>query len=196
MNDDSKSADKIFVVEDTKIPVHTQILSARSSYFESLLNGGFSEAKQDEIPLNVPLKAFRAILKYIYTGQMSLAAFECDEIMQVYDLANQYGFDSLKATILDHLTPKLKLDNCVAIWNAALLYSLDDLQNACLRFMESNSIKLLGHETFKDLPPSSLCALLERDSFYAPEIKILKAICNWYTSNSSADIKVSRTSTF
>lgn len=186
-----KFSDVTFIVEGTKIPAHKMILSAQSTYFETMFGGAFAEAKQTEVELNVPLSAFRAILKYIYTRCLSLAAFECVEIVEVYDLANQYGFDALTKIILEYLTAKLKLENCVEMLNAALLYSLDDLQNACLQFMDSHSNELLGHETFKELPISSLCALLKRDSFYAIGFDIFKAIRNWYTCNPDADIKVS-----
>lgn len=190
MNDEH--ADVIFIVEGTKIPAHKNILSVRNSYFKSLFGGAFAEAKQAEIELKVPLTAFKAILKYIYTGQMSLSAFECiHEIVEVYDLANQYGFEKLKTNILDYLTANLKLENCVAILNDAQSYVIGDLQNSCLIFMDSHSKELLGHDTFKELPLDSLCALLKRDSFYAPEVVIFNSICKWYTSNPDADIKVS-----
>lgn len=188
MND--KQADVTFVVEGTKIPSHKNILSARSPYFNSMFGGAFNEAKQTEIELNVPLSAFRAILKYIYTGRLSLITFGCDEIVDLYDLANQYGFDTLKKIVLDYLKSNLTLENCVTILNAAPLYSMDDLQESCLRFMDSYPTELLKHETFKELTPSSLYSLLKRNSFYALEVDIFKAICTWYTSNPDADIKV------
>lgn len=189
--ENEKFADVTFIVEGTKIPAHKTILSVRSSYFESMFGDNFADGKKVEIELKVPLDAFRVILKYFYTGCLSLTAFEWNEIVEVYDLANQYEFDSLKEIILKYLTPKITLENCVEILKAAQLYSLHDLENACLRFMDSNSTELLGHETFIELPLSSLCNLLERDSFYAPEVEIFNAICKWYTSNPDADIKVS-----
>lgn len=189
MNDEH--ADVKLIVENTKIPAHKTILSARSSYFKSLLDGGFAEARQAVIELKVPLTAFRAILKYIYTGCLSLNTFEFIETVEICDLANQYGFDELKKMILDYLTENISLGNCVEILNAAHIFSMDELQNSCLIFMDVNSTELLGHDTFTELPLSSLCALLKRDTFYAPEVEIFNAICNWYAHNMNADIKVS-----
>ena len=192
MKDDH--SDVSFIVENTKISAHKMILSARSSYFQSMLFAGFSESKKAEIPLNVSLDPFKAILKYIYTGCLSLAALDCNEIVDIYDLANQYGFDSLKNSILKYFTVNLKLENCVSILNAAFLYSLDDLQATCMKLMDCNSIQLLEHDSFKALPLTSLCALLKRNTFYAPEIEIFKAICNWSKNNPDDDIKVSSVS--
>ncbi|XP_055299680.1 BTB/POZ domain-containing protein 9-like [Sitodiplosis mosellana] len=187
MNDDS--ADVLFIIENTKIPAHKVILSGRSSYFQSLFFAGFSETKKPEIELKVPLDAFKAILKYIYTGCVSLATLESHQIVEIYDLANQYGFDTLKTIILEYLTVNLTLENCVSTLDAAHLYSLDDVQTSCMKFMDCHSNEFLDHITFKELPLTSLCALLKRDTFYAPEIDIFKAICNWSTNKPDDDIK-------
>lgn len=62
------------VVGNTKIPAHKAVLSARRSYFEKLFAGGFSEAKQPEIELQVPLDAFKVILRFIYTHSVECAS--------------------------------------------------------------------------------------------------------------------------
>lgn len=187
----NEHADVTFIVENTRIPAHKVILSVRSSYFYTLFSGGFAEAKQNEIELTVPLDAFKAILKYIYTGCLSLAALEIHPIIEIYDLAEQYGFETLNKIISEYLTVNLRLDNSVSILNAAHLYSLNDLQAACLNFMDFNSTEIINHDTFKDLLQFPLCTLLKRDTFYVPEIDIFKAICNWATTNPDADVKVS-----
>lgn len=186
----SKHADVTFIVENTKIPAHKSILMIRSSYFESLLCGGFSESKQNEIALKVPLDAFKAILKYIYTGCLSLDTFDAHQIIEIFDLANLYGFDKLKKAIVEYLTHNLRINNCVIILNATFVYGMHDLQISCLTFMDCNSIELLAHDTLKELSSTSLCTLLKRDTFYAPEIDIFNAICNWSRNNPDADVKV------
>ncbi|XP_055304267.1 BTB/POZ domain-containing protein 9-like [Sitodiplosis mosellana] len=188
MNDEH--ADVTFVVENQKIPAHKTILSLRSSYFRSLFGGAFAESAQAEVELEVPVDAFKAILKYMYTGCLSLAALESHQIIEVYDLAEQYDFSaSMKKIILDYLTANLTLDNCGSMLNAAHLYSIKDLQTACMKFMDCHSMELLDHDSLKALPVDSLCTLLKRDSFYAPEIEIFKAVCNWSTHNPGADVK-------
>ncbi|XP_055326142.1 BTB/POZ domain-containing protein 9-like, partial [Sitodiplosis mosellana] len=188
MNDEH--ADVTFVVENEKIPAHKTILSLRSSYFRSLFGGAFAESAQAEVELEVPVNAFKAILKYMYTGCLSLAALESHQIIEVYDLAEQYDFSaSMKKIILDYLTANLTLDNCGSILNAAHLYSIKDLQTACMKFMDSHSMELLGCDSFLALSLTSLCTLLKRDSFYALEIDIFKAVCNWLAHNSDADVK-------
>lgn len=109
----------------------------------TLLSGAFAETKQAKIDLKVPLDAFKAILKYIYTGCLSLGAFETYQIIEIYDLANQYDFSTLLKTIGEYLAADLTLSNCVAVLNATELYSLGELQASCLAFMDRNSSETL-----------------------------------------------------
>lgn len=63
-------SDIVLVVEGQKLHAHKVILAARSEYFRALLYGGLKETNQSEILLpDVPLKAFKNLLKYIYTGE-------------------------------------------------------------------------------------------------------------------------------
>lgn len=109
------------------------------------------------------------------------------DVMNIFSLAVEYGLDSLKLSISEYLISILHLENCCAILNVAILHSLKEVQDVCLIFMERVSSKLLEHATFKTLSQDSLCALLRRDSFYAPEIDIFTAVHDWYGNNSNAD---------
>ena len=41
---------------------------------------------------DTPLAAFKHLLRYIYTGQMSLGSFKDELILEILGLAHQYGF--------------------------------------------------------------------------------------------------------
>lgn len=169
-------SDVTFIVENTKIPAHKTILSARSKYFQALFRGGFAEATQSEIELNVPLDAFKMILRFIYTGCMALIPLNIKQIVDIYGLVELYDFELLKETISKYLAAKLSVDNCFEILDAAYLHSLDDLQNTCLTFMDHRSTEVLHHDSFKSMSVNSLATLLMRDTFYAPEIDIFHAV--------------------
>lgn len=179
-----------FLVEDTKIPAHKLILSARSSYFQGLFGDNFAEATQAEIELKVPLEAFKAVLKFVYTGRISLVSLNLEQITEVCELADQYFFESLKQKISTHLIKMLSLDNCADILNASHLFSLNELQIKSLEFMDENCSELLTHDTFKTMSQESMYRLLQRDTFYAPEINIFNAVRNWYTDHPESDAKV------
>lgn len=67
-------ADITLIVEGQRFHAHKVVLAARSQYFQALLFGGMKESLQQEIELKeTSLIAFKALLKYIYTGCMSLS---------------------------------------------------------------------------------------------------------------------------
>ena len=67
-------SDVTLLVCGQRFNAHRVILAARSQYFRALLFGGLKESMQDEIELKgTTLPAFKGLLKYIYTGHMSLA---------------------------------------------------------------------------------------------------------------------------
>lgn len=189
----SEYSDVTFIVEGVKLPAHKIILAARSSYFRALLYGGLAETTQREIELNVPLEAFKALLQYIYTGCMSLSKMKEENILDSLGLANQYGFEALELAISTYLTNNLSQKNCCAILDAARLYNLETLSDVCMTFMDRNSTELLTSCSFKTLSQDSLCTLLDRDSFFAPEVQIFNAVHEWCKNNPNADIEVGKT---
>lgn len=186
----AKHSDVTFIVENAKIPAHKTILSARCLYFQTLFGGEFAEANQNEIKLEVPLHAFKMVLRFIYTGCMSLQSLNVNQIIEIYDLAEQYDFESLKESIPKYLATNLTLENCFDVLKTACLYSMDDLQNACLKFIDRHSTDLISSDSFKTIPLNLLCTLLKRDTFFAPEIDIFNAVKNWTISYPAADSKV------
>lgn len=81
-------SDVTLIVAGQKFNTHKLILAARSEYFRALLFGGMRESTQNEIELpTATLPAFKSLLKYIYTGRMSLAN-ERDEVGRRSPLAN------------------------------------------------------------------------------------------------------------
>lgn len=186
----AEHADIEFLVENTKLPAHKTILAARSAYFRALFYGGLAESTQSEIKLTVPLEAFKALLGFIYNGRISLASLREECLLDTLGLANQYGFESLELSISTYLTYNLSLENCCAILDAAGLYSLEWLRSVCMTFMDRNALSLLKHSTFQTLSQDSLCSLLERDSFFAPEVEIFNSVHEWCKCNPRADIEV------
>lgn len=149
-------ADVEFIVEEQRLPAHRAILAARSEYFRALLYGGMSEATQREISLEVPLDPFKVLLRYIYSGTLSLATLDEDAVIGVLGMANQYGFGDLEMAISKYLRQYLALNNVCMILDAARLYNLEELTQVCHMFMDRNAADLLQHDSFKMLSKVSL----------------------------------------
>lgn len=182
-------ADIVFLVDNERLPAHRTLLAARSDYFRAMLyGGGFRESTQTEIRLDIPLAPFRTLLHYIYSGHMSLGRLSVEHVLDIFGLAHQYGFTALELTIGEYLCDVLSIDNVCAILDAASLYNLAELTDVCLTFMDQNAVSLLQHAAFRQLSRHSLCALLRRDSFFAPEVQIFTAVHDWSRQNSAEDV--------
>lgn len=73
-----------------RFPAHKIILAARSEYFRALLFGGMKESSQDEVELKgASTASFKVLLKYVYTGRLSLGDLKEDVILDVL------GYDKL-----------------------------------------------------------------------------------------------------
>lgn len=177
-------SDVVLVVEGHKLNAHKVILAARSDYFRALLYGGLKESSQSEIVLpDAPLKAFKVLLKYIYTGHMFLTTLKEDVILDTLGLAHQYGFQELETAISEILKQLLALNNVCAILDTAHLYSLEKLVLVCHGFLDRHASEILTHETFVQLSQTSLVKLLQRHSFFAPEVEIFRGVCTWCKAN-------------
>lgn len=122
-------SDVLLVLGDNQtIPAHKVILAARSEYFRALLFGGMRESSQHEVKLvDTPFVAFKHLLKYIYTGNISLHSYKEDMILEVLSLAHLYGFLELETSISEYLKAVLCVKSVCLIYDTASLYQLSDL---------------------------------------------------------------------
>ncbi|CAK1582357.1 unnamed protein product [Parnassius mnemosyne] len=179
----SEYSDVTLIVEGQRIPAHKVILAASSDYFRALLYGGMREANQAEVELQAPLQAFKALLRYVYSGHMGLSLLREDTVLDMLGLAHQFNFQELEAAISDYLRQILALRNVCAVLDAARLYGLNALMDYCYNFLDRNATEVLQHDSFLQLSVEALQGLLERDSFFAPEVDIFKAVCSWFNAN-------------
>ena len=178
------NADVTFIVQGEHLPAHRNILAARSEYFRALLYGGLKESKQNEISMDVPVEAFKYLMTYIYTGCLSPKQVNHDDLLDILKLAHQYQFIDLQKAISDYLCKVICLDNVCAALDTACLLNLPDLASACYTFMEVNSDSIIKQQMFRTISHDILNTLLERSTFYAPEVKLFQAVLDWCRYNS------------
>nr|CAB3226454.1 BTB/POZ domain-containing protein 9-like [Phallusia mammillata] len=181
--------DVTFVVEGREFPAHRVILASRCDYFRALLFGGMRESKGREpiVVHDATADAFELLLKYIYTGKMRLSDIKEAHVIEVLGLANKYGFPSLEKSISVHLRRTLTVANACGVYDVALLYSLQDLQEATAEYIDKNAQQLLTSDIFPHISIETLCSILRRDSFCVPEKIIFKSIQAWCDSNPIAE---------
>lgn len=167
-----------------KIPGHKVILAACSEYFRALLFGGMKESTQETIEMECPnTESFEILLKYVYTGRLSLSNSKEDVIIDLLGLAHQYLFVELEASISDYLCQSLTIRSCCSVYDCARIYHLKRLMTESAAFIDKIAGSIIEHESFLQLSPQSLKELLSRDSFFLPEVRIFKTVANWINAN-------------
>ncbi|ESO03304.1 hypothetical protein HELRODRAFT_80550 [Helobdella robusta] len=185
-NNNDISSDLTLLVESERFHVHRVILASRSDFFRALLYGGLRESQnnQREIELKgASSEAFKYLLKYIYTGCISLRGLKEETVLDILSLANLYQFMKLKSSISDHLKVILTVSNVCSIFDLALMFNLDQLVNTCCTFIDRKASEVLLTEGFLNLSSMSLEYILVRDSFFAPEVEIFRGVQAWAYHN-------------
>ncbi|CAB3397997.1 unnamed protein product [Caenorhabditis bovis] len=177
--------DVYFILDSgARIPAHRLILAARSQYFQALLYNGMKETEQKTINLrDTNAEAFEYILKYAYTSTLDLAEVELGLLLEILSLAHRYHLQTLVTSLGDYLKKLLNNDNMCNILNAAQFFGLVDLADYCLKYADRHAAKILSTQAFLELTCDSFSQMLQRDSFYAPEIEIFNAVKSWVDSN-------------
>lgn len=176
--------DVTFNVDGSKIFAHRVVLAARSEYFRALLYGGMRETNPEtEIEIkDTTASAFDALLKYIYSGKIFLGDYKEEMILELLSLAHKYGFLALESALQGYLKSILNIRNICVIFDAAVLYQMNDLCATCLSFLDRNALEVLSTDGFSCLTKSALIEVVKRDSFCAPENQIFRAVQEWVES--------------
>ncbi|KAJ3643693.1 hypothetical protein Zmor_026389 [Zophobas morio] len=188
-----KLSDIILIVDNKRIFAHKVILAARSFYFENLLYEDGQEIEQTEltISLNTSTDSFLDVLKFLYTGTITITPSNLDPTLDLIGLAHQCTLTDLEVAIGQKIKPLLSHNNICSVLNTANLYNLVELRNACHVFMDQQASEILNNDCFKHLSQNSLIKLLERDTFFAPEIEIFERVAQWCQVNvHAADLVV------
>jgi hypothetical protein len=86
-----------FKVGEVTLPAHRSIISSRSAYVRSLIDGQFAESKKPVVKLNYPdSDSWKAVMEFLYTDHAPIGLDEDDcDPMPVLELANEYGLPRL-----------------------------------------------------------------------------------------------------
>ena len=124
------------ICKDMEIPVHSFVLSARSSVFQTAINGNFKEKKERRITINdFESKTVEEMIRFLY-------GFEIPEILENIEellaLADMYQLDDLKAATVLRMGQNIQKENVFNILEAAEKYSAENAIDNCLDFITKN----------------------------------------------------------
>lgn len=177
-------SDLTLVIEQQDVKVNRSLLAARSEYFHALLFNGMRETSLNRIELpTAELCSFKSILRFIYSGKLPLGDLSSEELADLLVAARYFCLDKLVCDIALYLRLHINKSNVWLLYRVAKRHYIDQLAEACVRFFDKNAEAILQHEEFNNLSVEELREMVSRDSFYASEKAILRAICVYYRNN-------------
>jgi len=136
---------------DVEYCAHKVIMAARSTYFNSLFSSGWKEAHAEVIQLDVPSGVIRAVLEFMYTGDV--AVIESEVAIDLLIASCIYSLDRLKKLMEGVVGWSLDLDNVYGVTDLAVTYDCKLLQNSCFSFCITNWAKVARGNDWKELRP-------------------------------------------
>ena len=175
--------DFTLISEEQSFPAHKYLLAARSNYFKKIISS------KDELDVPVSNVSMKAILKYIYQADLLLSDYDLDTILELIKLAKLFELYPLVTALSNCIVGSITLKNIWFIYNTAENESIESLYNNCLTFMDNHAIQILNEESTLSQPIDNLKMILDRPTFFCPEVEKFKAIYNWINRNPTADQK-------
>jgi len=115
MWDDMEFSDfKVVARGGEKIPCHRSILAAATPVFKGMMSGDMEEGRQGFVIVDEPVEALRAMLRYMYLGQLACDV-EHTLLLDLLRLSDYYQVDDLARLCVSRLLPLIDKDNVVEI---------------------------------------------------------------------------------
>lgn len=127
-------------------------LYARSSVLQAMFASNLGECEENRV-LIVDFNAdiVKHFVDYIHTGRVN-EQLDANGNVELLRIADKYDVKGLKKFAVDRLVPQLSLDNIAAIFNfAAPLQDVDELTQACSKFMVKHRSSIKENEVSKSL---------------------------------------------
>ncbi|CAH2040185.1 unnamed protein product, partial [Iphiclides podalirius] len=140
---------------------HKLILAMSSPVFEAMFYGGMAE-RNDPIPiLDVQIDAFKALLEYIYTGNINISSF--DKACELCYGAKKYMLPHLVKECTRYLWSDLYPKNACRAYEFARLFEENVLMEKCIQIISTNTKEVLNDSSFEDVELNTVITVFSLD---------------------------------
>ncbi|EXX77710.1 uncharacterized protein OCT59_027260 [Rhizophagus irregularis] len=165
---------------------HMVILHYRSTYLRRILTT--NRKKNDETLVHIKLpnilpEIFQVILRYIYSGKISLNEYDTSDIIKILVTGNELGLQDLINYLQSYLV------ETKANWmeqNFNLVYrtsfendSFLELQKFCTDLTSKEPDKIFKSLNFSSIPEKLLITIIQSDNLQMDEVQVWKHMVKW-----------------
>jgi len=148
---ESLFSDVSFSVDGDKIPVHKNILCARSSYFRGMFTSGLKESAEHLITIKDVDKAmFKELLRYIYCGFINEQVLQ-DHTIEILAIADKFDVEGLRNKCESLLVQRVTKSNAASILQAADMYHALKLKKKVLVVVTEHFLEIIATDAWKEL---------------------------------------------
>jgi len=166
---EGESTDAYIVCQDTRKPVHTVILVARSPSFFGAKLKRWCDDKREIVLENCDPEVLDIVVNYMYG--IEIPDLDCVKLCKVLDLSEMFLMADLKAHVEDLAVNILNKSNVKVLCAKADMFSCSKLVEACARLMVKEGISLDKEEVKK--MPDAATVLLNYYKVEADQKKVL-----------------------
>ncbi|XP_050435259.1 BTB/POZ domain-containing protein 9-like isoform X1 [Adelges cooleyi] len=179
-----KFSDVVLVVDNKRFHAHRAVLASRSDYFGALLYNGHIETYNKDVPIKEGSPtSFKVLLEYIYFGRINLSILKSNIILELLILSNVWRFENLQFSLSEYLCNNIDVHIVSSLFSVALFYQLKELEDASINFIDIHTLDVLQSKDSLSLSAEALQLILNRDTAYANELDIFRAVCHWIKKN-------------
>ena len=118
LREDGTLCDVTIIIDNQRFQAHRAVLSASSTYFNSMFTSGFQESMQSEVKIKEgTAESFAQLLKFAYTGFFRLSL---TNIIGIFSMACFFDFTlaiNICTEYINRYSQKLTLEDAFAILN-------------------------------------------------------------------------------
>ncbi|CAH0726337.1 unnamed protein product, partial [Brenthis ino] len=140
---------------------HKLILAMASPVFEAMFYGGMAE-RNEPIPIvDVQIDAFKALLEYIYTGNINISSF--DKACELCYGAKKYMLPHLVKECTRYLWSDLYPRNACRAYEFARLFEENVLMEKCIQIISTNTKEVLNDSSFEEVELNTVITVFSLD---------------------------------
>ncbi|RHZ53150.1 hypothetical protein Glove_450g22 [Diversispora epigaea] len=165
--------------------VHSIILQSRSPYFKKKFDEiTFNENHVKVLKLpNISVKEFNIIIKYIYSGKISLEKLENSVLFNFLIASNELELDELVEHLQYHLVNNnaswLRLNFAQVYRTSYQVKNFKIIRDFCNDIIAKYPNTIFESENFHSLPEDALVSILKQDDLQLEESKIWEHVIEW-----------------
>lgn len=149
-------------LSDGVIYVHKLILCSFCEHFKPMLDGPWAENGKKEIDLiSYNPQAYRAFVKYIYTGKLD-QTLNGSQLIELCDIAESYFENGLKRMVITKFPSCLTKENVAELYCAAYSKPSEDIKELCCNFVSTQLEEVILTDGFDNLKGDLCKSLVKR----------------------------------